>query len=143
MSKISFGFLGGGQMATAIAKGAVFSNLAAPSEIGFFDTSEKQTALLREKFPGCTVFASAEDLFRNCQRIILAVKPQTLAAVAAGLSSFVSRDHLIVSIAAGVPTTKLIGQTLPANHFRVLAGLLLRNQLLQTTAYGARIFSPR
>lgn len=109
MSKISFGFLGGGQMATAIAKGAVVSKLASPNEIGFFDTSEKQTASLREKFPGCTVFASAEDLFRNCKRIILAVKPQTLAAVAAGLASFVSRDHLIVSIAAGVPTSKLIG----------------------------------
>lgn len=95
-------------MATAIAKGAVVSNLAKSSEIAFFDTNENQIALLHNKFPGCSISASAEELFSKCQRIVLAVKPQTLADIASGLSKVISRDHLLISIAAGIPLANLV-----------------------------------
>jgi pyrroline-5-carboxylate reductase len=107
MSQVQFGFLGGGQMATAIARGAIASGLASATDIAFFDTNESQIQQLRTRFPGCEVASSASELFAKCNRVVLAVKPQTLADIASGLRDFVSQDHLLVSIAAGVPLSKL------------------------------------
>jgi pyrroline-5-carboxylate reductase len=107
LSKLEFGFLGGGQMATAIAKGAIASNIAAPSDICFFDTNAQQIEILRSKFNGCMMAKSPLELFDRCERIVLAVKPQTLVEVAVNLKELTSEDHLLISIAAGIPLSKL------------------------------------
>ena len=46
MSELKFGFLGGGQMATAIARGAVQAGVAVNEDIAFCDTNAAQNALL-------------------------------------------------------------------------------------------------
>jgi pyrroline-5-carboxylate reductase len=107
MNNLKFGFLGGGQMASAIGRGAVVSGIASNSEIAFFDTSPSQIRSLREKFPGSVLVESPSELFSQCNRIVLAVKPQTLADIAAGFKNLVTQEHLLVSIAAGVPLLKL------------------------------------
>lgn len=107
MTKLAFGFLGGGQMATAIARGAVQAGFVANSEIAFCDTNLPQTALLMEKFPGCELASSPAELFAKCDRIVLAVKPQTLVDISVGLSAYVKPNHLLISIAAGVSLSKL------------------------------------
>jgi pyrroline-5-carboxylate reductase len=107
LSKFQFGFLGGGQMATAIAKGAVASNISASCYICFFDTNAQQIEALCNKFPGCTIATSPLELFDKCDRIVLAVKPQTLTEIAITLGELTSEDHLLISIAAGIPLSKL------------------------------------
>lgn len=107
MSNLKFGFLGGGQMATAIARGAVIAGIASNSEIGFLETNAQQQVVLKDKFPGSVLLSGPEELFRSCQRIVIAVKPQVLAEVASRLNQFVTPEHLLVSIAAGIPLHKL------------------------------------
>ncbi|MFN9911766.1 MAG: pyrroline-5-carboxylate reductase family protein, partial [Pirellulaceae bacterium] len=72
------GFLGGGQMALALATGAVESGMYLPQQMVFCEPALKQQQKLREAFPGCEVVDTADSLLGNCHRIILAVKPQVL-----------------------------------------------------------------
>ena len=107
MSEIKFGFIGGGQMATAIARGATVSGIATASEIAFVDTNPKQQSLLVERFPGCQLLPTPQQLLTKCHRVVLAVKPQALPEVAVHLREIITPDHLLVSIAAGIPLSKL------------------------------------
>jgi pyrroline-5-carboxylate reductase len=107
MSELSFGFLGGGQMATAIAQGAIAAEVAGPRQIAFFDTNQSQIDNLRKRFPGCAITQSPAELFQECGRVVLAVKPQVLGAIANDHKKYVTDDHLLVSIAAGIPMSKL------------------------------------
>ena len=107
MSGLKFGFLGGGQMATAIARGAVQAGVAINGDIAFFDTNAAQNALLVKQFPGCVLASSPSDLLAKCDRIVLAVKPQTLVDIANDLSTHITANHLLISIAAGVSLSKL------------------------------------
>ena len=101
------GFLGGGQMATALAKGAVVSGLYKPEGLVFCEPSASQQKKLAADFPGCTVVASAAELFPICLRIVLAVKPQILRDIASQIRQLVIGDHLLISIAAGITLPQL------------------------------------
>jgi pyrroline-5-carboxylate reductase len=104
----TIGFLGGGQMATAIAKGADRSGLGSSSpELVFCEPNLGQQKKLKELFPGCKLCDSAQQLFEVCDRIVIAVKPQVLGDIATSLRSFIEPRHLLVSIVAGVSIPKL------------------------------------
>lgn len=94
-------------MASAIAHGAVVSKMVQSQQIAFYDTNAMQVKLLQSRFPGCLIAASSQELLEKCQRIVLAVKPQTLAQIGPSLAKSVSEQHLLVSIAAGIPLAKL------------------------------------
>ncbi|MEI8211017.1 MAG: pyrroline-5-carboxylate reductase [Planctomycetota bacterium] len=129
-SKHEVGFLGGGQMATAIARGVVEAGLVQPHQLAFSDPNRSQIARLQQLFPGCTVVDTAAQLFEASHRIVLAVKPQVLAEIANGLASYVQPHHLLISIAAGVPLAKLthwlrterIARVMPNTPCQVLRG---------------------
>lgn len=109
MSEIAFGFLGGGQMGSAIAGGAIKSRIASSQALAFFDTSPSQLERLEQKFPGCKICKSAHELFDCSRRIVIAVKPQTLKDIASSLSASITPDHLLISIAAGISLERLTG----------------------------------
>jgi pyrroline-5-carboxylate reductase len=103
----TIGFLGGGQMATAIAKGVVAAGVTQESDLTFYEPSSGQQMKLKELFPNCSLVDSAESLFAKANRILLAVKPQVLSEIAISLRPFAREDHLLVSIAAGISLKKL------------------------------------
>lgn len=105
--KENIGFLGGGQMATALAKGAIARGIVEAKSIIFCEPSLKQREHLLKSFEGCVVVASASELFPLCNRIILAVKPQVLKEIASHLHPLVHGEHLLISIAAGIPISHL------------------------------------
>ncbi len=107
MSLLQFGFLGGGQMATAIARGAILSGIATDSDIAFCDPNLDQIEVLKQKFPKCVLATEPRELFEKCTRIILAVKPHTLLDIAVSLETMITPEHLLVSIAAGISLEKL------------------------------------
>ena len=51
VSEIEFGFLGGGQMGTAIAKGVVQAEIAPTSQMAFYEPNAVQVAKLKESLP--------------------------------------------------------------------------------------------
>ena len=81
------GFIGGGNMATAIIGGILASGLAVKEQILAADKTENALAALRERF-------AADILF-------LAVKPHILPEAIAEMKDNIDADMLLVSIAAG------------------------------------------
>lgn len=101
------GFLGGGQMATALAKGALASGLYTAQQLVFCEPFVSQQKKLFAEFPGCLIVSTASELFPVCGRIVLAVKPQILKEIASQIRQLVHGDHLLISIAAGVTLSQL------------------------------------
>ncbi|HBE67124.1 MAG TPA: pyrroline-5-carboxylate reductase [Planctomycetaceae bacterium] len=104
---IEIGFIGGGQMATALAQGAIAEGVMAPDEVGFVEPNGKQQAKLRERFPQATIAVNAADLVPKCEKVILAVKPNVLTVIAESIGRLL-KDQLVISIAAGVSLPKLV-----------------------------------
>jgi pyrroline-5-carboxylate reductase len=100
-------FIGGGNMARAIAGGLLDSGYAA-GDILVAEPVAAQRAAIGEALPGVTVSASNTDVAARADCIVLAVKPQTVAAVCRELAATVqSAAPLVVSIAAGVRSSDI------------------------------------
>jgi pyrroline-5-carboxylate reductase len=105
---LKIGFLGAGKMASALAKGFVASKIVSPKQVMASDVFEGARAAFAEEVGGGTTDSNAEVL-RFANVIVLAVKPNQVAAVLNEIKSAFSAKHLLVSIAAGVTLSKLEG----------------------------------
>jgi len=96
------GFLGTGQMATALAGGFIAGQAVPPSQIIGVDVSAEATGRFQDRLPGSHVVAAPAELCEAADVIFLSVKPQQMKEALAGLSPQLTERHLIVSIAAGI-----------------------------------------
>lgn len=102
------GFIGAGNMASAIIAGMCKSDFVKGGDIAVFDLDETKTEALKETF-GVTVKASAEEIAEACEKIILAVKPNVIASVLSQIDSIAKeKNPLFISIAAGKTTEYLL-----------------------------------
>jgi pyrroline-5-carboxylate reductase len=95
------GLIGAGQMATALACGFINAGLTAADRILAADVDE----LARQRFTEQTAAPTTRDnttVVDRCDLIVLAVKPQQMEGVAAGLGGKIGTHQLVVSIAAGI-----------------------------------------
>lgn len=109
-SQHSLGFIGAGKMASALAAGFLKSGIVSAKQIVATDVSAEALAAFRQLTGAQTV----DDLHALTERtnvLFLAVKPQHLSNLLAQLQPFVTDDHLIVSIVAGV-TLETLGSGL-------------------------------
>jgi pyrroline-5-carboxylate reductase len=107
------GFLGAGKMATALAKGFVNAEIVFPREIIAADPYN----VARKHFAdetGANVAASNLEVTQSANILILATKPDQVAAALTEISGAFTKKHLLISIAAGVTISKL-ENNLPAN----------------------------
>lgn len=105
-AKLTIGFLGAGKMATALARGCVRAGLVTPRQILASDpVPAARTAFSKEV--GAKTTASNSDVVKFARVLILAVKPDQVASVLAGIRELVTKNHLLISIAAGVTIAKL------------------------------------
>ena len=95
----SIGFIGAGNMATAIIKGLI-AQKGSGSFINVFDVSTEKLDEISKL--GVNAFSSSQDVVKNSEIIVLAVKPQNYAEVLEALKDVVSTDKTFVSIAAGI-----------------------------------------
>ncbi len=93
------GFIGAGNMATAIIKGLIAQNGSAEN-LGVFDLSEEKLDAMRAM--GVTSYASSPETVRNSDIIVLAVKPQNYAEVLEEIKGEANMTKTFVSIAAGI-----------------------------------------
>ncbi len=97
----SIAFIGGGNMTRAIV-GGLLDGGHASDRISIAEPSEPQRELLVRTLPGVFVTASNDDAVARASSVILAVKPQVIAAVCRKLQAAVQETRpLIISIAAG------------------------------------------
>ena len=100
------GFIGAGQMATALAKGFIGSGLVDPKKVVASDSYD----MARRSFTQQTKAEAKErnaDVVNQSTIIILAVKPQVLPGVLTEIEPLITGNHLIVSICAGVPLSAI------------------------------------
>jgi pyrroline-5-carboxylate reductase len=106
MTAHPIGFLGAGQMATALAKGWAAAGLLNAAKSAASDPHPAA----REKFSAATgvrTVSSNAEVVQACEVVFLAVKPQTMSAVLSDVRPHLTPNHLVVSIAAGVTLTQL------------------------------------
>lgn len=97
----SVAFIGSGQMATALAKGWIAAGLIKAKG----SVASDPVPASRVAFTAVTGIKTCEnnaEALKHADLIVLAVKPQMIDAVLRDLKPHVTRDQLVVSIAAGV-----------------------------------------
>ncbi|EFN52344.1 hypothetical protein CHLNCDRAFT_36918 [Chlorella variabilis] len=100
------GFIGAGQMGEALIRGFLRSKVSSPGRICVsVKDVERQDAL--ERLGIGSIFGDAtdggsRDVARFSSVIMLCTKPQAMGEVLASLAPHVTRDHLVISIAAGI-----------------------------------------
>ncbi len=105
-AKLTIGFLGAGRMATALAKGFVQAKLAGADQIIASDPNDAaRSAFAREV--GAKTTASNIEALKFGGVLLLAVKPDQVADVLKEIRGQLAENHLLLSIAAGVPLAKL------------------------------------
>jgi pyrroline-5-carboxylate reductase len=102
----ALGFIGGGNMAAALVRGLLAAGLHRPRDILVAEPDASQRRRLARAFR-VDVTADNHAVATGAMVVVLAVKPQVMDAVLAGIRPAVNRRTLFVSIAAGVPLARL------------------------------------
>jgi pyrroline-5-carboxylate reductase len=102
------GFLGAGQMATALAAGWRNAGCVPAERINAFDVSPAAVERFRTATGG-KIVGDAAALLAESDVIFLAIKPQHLSQALGSAAGHWQRRHLAVSIIAGV-TLKVLGE---------------------------------
>lgn len=106
MKTNKIGFIGGGNMASSLISGLIASGHA-PEQIWVSDINPDTLTALKQDL---TVNTSAnnDEVINAADVVVLAVKPQTLSAVAQSIAAPVQqKKSLVVSIAAGINQNSL------------------------------------
>lgn len=116
---LSVGFLGAGQMATALG--------AAWAKGGLLDATKSRAAdpypEARAKFESATgvpTVGTNAEVVRACDVLVLAVKPQVVPAVLAEVQPHLEPRHFVISIAAGITLDTLASGLGTARLARVM-----------------------
>ncbi|MFA5112430.1 MAG: pyrroline-5-carboxylate reductase, partial [Desulfobaccales bacterium] len=104
LAESKLGFIGVGSMGGAIIRGLLAGGRVARENLVYYDPDPVRQAQMDE----LGVEAALDTLeVMHAPVVLLAVKPQVMPAVLAGLKEFARPWHLIISIAAGVPLQAL------------------------------------
>ncbi len=107
--------IGAGNMGTALLRGILASGWGAKNNVVASHPKPSKGAALASEL-GIAVTESNEEAARKAQIVILAVKPQILESVLAEIRPALRRDALLISIAAGFPTSRVeaaVGRSAP------------------------------
>ncbi len=111
------GFIGCGKMASAIIGGVIASNYLSKENIIAAEISEEK-ASEKSKELGIKVITDNNELVNSVDVVFIATTPNFVEGVLNGIKSSVTKDKLVVSIAAGV-TTRFI-ESILGNDKRVV-----------------------
>jgi len=102
---ISIGTIGAGNMATALIEGLLATGVA-PAQLWASDPAADKLQTLAAK--GVQIRTDNAALVSACDVVILAVKPQVMAAVTQSLQSVLNaKPVLLISVAAGITCARL------------------------------------
>lgn len=102
----TIGFIGGGNMASAIIGGILSSKLATKEQILATTKTDSSAASLSERF-GISAGTDNTAAAKQSDILFLAVKPHLFGEVIAEIKSYVQPGTLIISIAAGQTIEKI------------------------------------
>lgn len=111
MEKVNIGFIGAGNMGSAIMRGIAGSKLGGSVELYAFDLSSDKLDNLRGS--GVLPCSCEREIMEKCKYVFLAVKPQIIEGVLETIAPYVSEDTVFVSIAAGITDEFIAEKTVP------------------------------
>jgi len=113
------GFIGAGNMAEALMKGVMSTGLYSKEEIIASEVYEPRRKYVSETL-GIDVRADSVAVAKSAKFIVLSVKPQQVKEVLASMKGHLSKDHLVMSIAAGITTASLESNEPACRFVRVM-----------------------
>ena len=127
------GFIGAGNMATALARGVLSAGVLSADRMYASDVDDDRRKAFRDEtgahtLPNNTAVAAKSDI------VVLAVKPQQMAAVLREVGPSFEEKHLVISIAAGVTTAYI--EKFIRNGVRVVRAMPNTPMLVGTGAVG-------
>lgn len=96
-------FVGAGNMAEALIKGLVGSGKITPTDLRASGRRPEKVARVAQKY-GIEAAADNAACVAGARIVVLAVKPQVMNSVLAGLAGHLDPHALVISVAAGVTT---------------------------------------
>ena len=114
------GFVGTGQMARALARGFVQSQLLSGDQLVAHDPFASATDEFQRQHQDASIVANNGEVVANADIIIIAVKPQSMPQVLAEIKDHISANSLIISIAAGVKLKTLCSRLASERIVRVM-----------------------
>jgi pyrroline-5-carboxylate reductase len=105
----NLGFVGAGQMATALAQGLVKAAIVTADRVLACDPSPAAREAFKQQIAGAQTVDSCEQLADRSEVLVLAVKPQQAGAATEPLRGHVT-DKLVISVMAGVTIQELAAQ---------------------------------
>jgi pyrroline-5-carboxylate reductase len=112
------GFIGGGQMGEALIKGLLQANLYQTQAIIIAEPHSSRRDYLKTTYKIDT-YESSQIIWESCKTVILAVKPQVMSEVLLMAKKFIKDDHLLITIAAGLPIA-IYEQLLGENKHKII-----------------------
>lgn len=113
------GFLGAGKMATALARAWLTAGLVGRDGITASDPEPAARASF-EKETGIATRTDNKSVATGSDVLILAVKPQNMAALLSEIQPVTTSRHLIISIAAGITLARLATELAYCRLIRVM-----------------------
>src|SRR3954467_6174227 len=104
-SDLKIGFLGAGKMALALARGFATAGLVRPENVLASDPVDAARTHFEREGAG-RVTKSNADVVKFASVIVVAVKPDQVNDLLAEIKSEYTSNHLLISIAAGVPLSR-------------------------------------
>lgn len=104
---MKLGFIGTGNLASAILKGVVAAGVIKPEEILIYDINSEKVKQLEAEL---SVIAadSAKKIASECENIVIAVKPKDFVALVDDIKNEVKKNgSLVISTAAGTDIAKI------------------------------------
>jgi pyrroline-5-carboxylate reductase len=102
---VKIGIVGTGNMGEAILKG-LLDNVLSPDDIVCVDKSQESLDRIAKTYKvACSLHVSA---VKDCEVILLAVKPQNMDEVLPEIGRTMSADSLIISIAVGITSNFIV-----------------------------------
>ena len=98
---IKIGFIGAGNMAEALMKGIISKGLYKADEIIASEIYEARRQQISKSL-GVKCVEDGKEVVKNAKFIVIAVKPQQIDGVLSDLKGVFTKEHTLMSIAAGV-----------------------------------------
>lgn len=100
------GFVGAGNIAEALIRGLLQTGLRKPDQVVASGPRTNRLDELRESF-GITTTRDNREVASRADILVMSVKPQILGQVLAEIAGVVREETLVLSVAAGVPTSRI------------------------------------
>ncbi len=110
------GFIGGGNMAEALVKGMTSQGMR---DIIVSEPREDRRRYIEQTY-GIKTTQSNTEVASSCNIIVLAIKPQNIAEVLDEITDVITREKVVVSIAAGITLSYLQSKLKTTKLIRVM-----------------------